>query len=370
MEKIIKVIYECKICNYKTHDKRNFYRHEKTLKHIDKSISVKEKNPKNKKKEKIHDLGFDKICNLDEIDTNKCKSCGKIYSTKSNMFRHEKTCLINSEKKIKVKNGDNKENKENKDIEDKDNIKLKEEIFKLTIENEKIKLEKEKEKEIKEIYEKLLKEAGSIMNKTTNLASKNADIANNAQIISMSALKYVNVNYKNAPSLTLIENFNINDLDYDDDEEKLKLVEIIIYHTKMNSLHKLLGDHIIKIYKKDDPSQQSFHSTDVSRLNYIVKRIIEEGSAKNNYKPIEEWEIDKMGKDICESLINPLIEKIICILRDYQEILSQKNILDLTKYEIENMEIICKIIMYMESGQLETNINKYIAPFFNLKKIK
>jgi len=51
-----------------------------------------------------------------------------------------------------------------------------------------------------------------------------------------------------------------------------------------------------------------------------------------------------------------------------QNFLSEKNILELSKYEIESMEIICKIIMYMESGQLETNINKYIAPFFNLKK--
>ncbi len=36
-------------------------------------------------------------------------------------------------------------------------------------------------------------------------------------------------------------------------------------------MHKLIGDHIIKHYKKDDLNLQSFHATDIARRKYLVK---------------------------------------------------------------------------------------------------
>jgi hypothetical protein len=44
-----------------------------------------------------------------------------------------------------------------------------------------------------------------------------------------------------------------------------------MYHYKNKSLHKLIGDHIVKNYKKDDIRLQSFHTTYVARCNYLIK---------------------------------------------------------------------------------------------------
>ncbi len=44
-----------------------------------------------------------------------------------------------------------------------------------------------------------------------------------------------------------------------------------MYHYKNKSLHKLIGDYIVKNYKKDDIRIQSFHTTDVARCNYLIK---------------------------------------------------------------------------------------------------
>ncbi len=40
----------------------------------------------------------------------------------------------------------------------------------------------------------------------------------------------------------------------------------------------------------------------------------------------------------------------------------------MTKDEKETMKIICDIIIEDEIGQLCNSINRYIAPYFNLKK--
>ena len=45
----------------------------------------------------------------------------------------------------------------------------------------------------------------------------------------------------------------------------------IIYSYNNKCLHKLIGDHIIDNYKKDDLKSQSFHATDIARRKYLVK---------------------------------------------------------------------------------------------------
>jgi hypothetical protein len=176
----------------------------------------------------------------------------------------------------------------------------------------------------------------------------------------MSALKYANEKFKDTPALLPIENFNINNLDFDNEEDKKQLVEILIYNAKQKSLDKLLGDHIIKYYKKDNPEEQSFHTTDCSRLNYIVRELIENALI---------WSIDKNGIKICSSIVKPLIKKCIATLMEHQKLLLNEMTLGNFNKQKE-VELIIDIIMSIDSGTLEADINKYIAPYFNLEKSK
>ncbi len=327
-------MYNCIYCNYETSDRSNFFHHNKTKKHLKNTSENSINNILNEKNKK---------------DIFECLFCNKIFSQKSNLSRHKKECQY--------------ENRNNKNLEEK--------IIKLTIENEKIKLEKQKETEIKEIYSNLLKEAGNMVNNTTKLANKNAELANTAQNISLSAIAYANKYFNNAPVLETINNFKINNLDYENKEEdKIKLIENLIYYAKNDCLEKLLGDHIIKDYKKNNSGQQSFYSTDVSRLSYIVRKL-KEASQLNNNCAKEEWETDKKGIEICKSIIVPLIKKCIEILSDYQKELLLELNRDPINFSAENRETVISIIdvmKKMELGQLEIEINKYIAPHFNLKK--
>jgi hypothetical protein len=337
--------YICTLCNYSTGDAANFIRHKKTKKHL--SYTVKKSYMLTKNTSNIT-IDVDKLQNMIPTNTNikekkfTCKDCEFETKHRSSYYRHLKTC---SNQKI--------HNNNNNDIDLK--IKL--------IISEK---EKELEKEKVEIYKQMHEEKTELLNNfmtnsniLLNKANDNTKVTAEAmKSVSMSAIKYANDKFQNTPALLPLENFNINDLDFDKVENKAQLVEILIYNAKQKSLDKLLGDHIVKEYKKDNPEEQSFHTTDCSRLNYIVRKLIENALS---------WSIDKNGIQVCKDIVKPLIKKCINALLEHQKILLQNmGIGNYTKQK--DVELIIDVIMSIDSGSLEVDINKYIAPYFNLTK--
>ena len=338
--------YKCEICNYETNDSGNFTRHKKTQKHIKLSLQKSITNNENDSK-KYHELS-QVIPKLSEVIPNEitkndskffCPDCKLIFSHKSNLSRHKKKC--------KIKNDFNELSK----------LKTKLEIAEMST-----KLEKEKT----EIYNEFLKEKTELLNNfmnnanvLLNKATDNTKITAQAiQSVSVSALKYANDKFKDTPALLPLDNFNINNLSFDNEEDKKQLVEILIYNAKQKSLDKLLGDHIIKYYKKENPEEQAFHATDCSRLNYIVRELIENALT---------WSIDKNGLKICKDIVKPLIKKCIDILLEHQKKLLRE--LSIGNYSVQkDVELIIDVIMSIDSGSLENEINRYIAPYFNLKK--
>ena len=329
--------YNCEICKYTTDYSSNYTIHKKSKKHL-LLISDKLKNSINYPKKSIladkNNSGVIMVVSTDDnklsLDDNKnnrkfiCTNCQIEFTQNSNLSRHKKKCV-------------KKEKKEDKE----DLIGMVKEL--------KIKMEfMERENKI---LNNILENANSVINKTTNLANTNANV-------SMSALKYANEKFKDTPALLPLENFKINNLDFDNQEEKAQLVEILIYNGKQKSLDKLLGDHIVKEYKKDNPEEQSFYTTDCSRLNFIVRELIEDALS---------WSIDKNGIKICSSIIKPLINKCITALLEHQKILLE-NMGTGNFTNRKDVVLILDVIMSIDSGSLESEVNKYIAPFFNLNK--
>jgi hypothetical protein len=351
------MLYKCDICNYSTNNSGNFSHHKKTKKHL---IFISKKS--NNEHMISHIITVDD--NNYHIDDNKkttddneklqqkfeCNICKTIYTHKSNLSRHKKKCQEqeNDKKNNELFNNTNKVLIE-KDYQLK--ILEKEKEFIEKMEKEKTELLKEKT----EFINNFMANANVLLNK----ANDNTKItAQTLQTVSFSALKYANEKFKNTPALLPLQNFNINNLDFDNEEDKKQLVELLIYNAKQKSLDKLLGDHIVKYYKKDKPEEQSFHTTDCSRLNYIVRELIENALT---------WNVDKNGLKICKDIVKPLIKKCINALMEHQKFLLE---------EMENrnyiynktVTIIIDVIMEIDSGSLESDINKYIAPFFNLNK--
>jgi len=339
--------YTCINCNYETNDPANFVRHKKTKKH---KLALEKVNSNEINSTLVSSVssGVSSVSIKTTIlSSNKnnliCENCGKEFNHKSSLSRHKsKYCYNNSYNSL---------------IKKEKEIMQKEFDLKLEISEREKEIYKKLEKEKSEMLNTFMNNANILLNK----ANDNTKITAQAmQTVSVSALKYANDKFKDTPALLPLDNFNINNLDFDNEEDKKQLIEILIYNAKQKSLDKLLGDHLIKYYKKDNPEDQTFHATDCSRLNYIVRELIENALI---------WSVDKNGIKICTSIIKPLIKKCISALMEYQKVLLHEMSLGNLNKQKE-VELIIDIIMSIDSGTLEENINKYIAPYFNLDKTK
>ncbi len=338
--------YFCKNCNYFTHDSGNFTRHKKTQKHIFLNKNETETVSNFEKRQSVYLESTSSLPQSTRQSTLTtvlaCENCDFSTKHKSSYYRHQKICQKSGENTI---------------------CELKNKLEQIEFEN-KLKLEfSEKEKEL---YQKMEKEKSELLNNFMNNANVLLNKANDntkitaqaMQTVSVSALKYANDKFKDTPALLPLDNFNINDLDFDNVEDKEQLIETLIYCAKQKSLDKLLGDHIVKCYKKENPEEQSFHTTDCSRLNYIVRDLIENALT---------WAVDKSGLKICKEIVKPLIKKCIDILLEHQkDILKEMGSGNYQKQK--DVELIIDVIISIDSGTLENDINKYIAPYFNLNK--
>jgi hypothetical protein len=333
----------CKICNYGTNNSGNFSHHKKTKKHISAeliySLQSKQVSIKTTNLLSFEDSTVSKSTINDEekITVFECSNCSKSFKHESNMYRHQKNCKEQKEstKELKIQLEYEKKEKE---------------LYK-KLEQEKSNLLKEKT----ELLNTFMNNANQIINKTQDNAKLSTEAIQN---VSISAIKYANEKYNNAPPLLTLDNFNINNLDFNNIKDKESITETLVYHTKLKSLDKLLGEHIIKNYKKEDPKNQSIHTTDCSRLNYIVRELIDN---------VSKWEVDKNGIKICSKIIKPLIERCIELLLEHQQKLLDEMVNG--KFNNKNdINSIINVLMNIDKGSLESDINKYIAPHFNINK--
>lgn len=79
----------------------------------------------------------------------------------------------------------------------------------------------------------------------------------------------------------------------------------------------------MEIYKKEDPSEQSFHTTDVSRYNFltmlntIFKNNITLKKNNNKHVNVAQWKEDKKGVQLKETVIRPYLYEIQKIYNEY-----------------------------------------------------
>ncbi len=334
-----------------------------------------------------------------------CEYCDYSTSDSANYAHHKKSKKhLTKLDQIKIK--------EYESIK-KENYELKQKIADIEKEMQQKLLEKENEK-LEEVNKILKEQSGKIINNTQN------------NTINIGSINYVNEHFKDAPPLEKITNFIINGIDTNDASQHDKFIDDIIYHHNNKILHQFIGDHLVNLYKKTDLNKQSFHITDTSRLNYVV-RVIENSSELNNdsennsdseddrynyinedtldsetkkfimvkkeyekqLKKIEKnkqmqliksnesennkkiWTTDKNGYKICKLLIDPTVKQLVNILKRKLKIKINKKIkIDNINNEIIYSEAINNILKNIDTKKLKNDINKYIAPKFNLDRKK
>jgi hypothetical protein len=358
---LIMVTYNCETCTFNTINKKDFNRHCKTNKHI---IKVKESD-------KIDTIKADKL-------TRSCPKCNKIFSTKSNMGKHlirfhnnnigidnPKTGNKNDGNIVCKKISCNKKKDKTAgkqgvassypDISPMlafDGVNLCCEYCEKKYNHRSSKSRHEKncakrliEKQKMELLEEKLKMKDQIIAAHENTGK----VANK----SLSLLGYLMTQFEETPPLEAIARNEIKAITNNKNNDYFTAAQILICEYKHDNLANFIGQEIIKLYKKDDLSEQSIHTSDVSRFNYIVM------DAKEDRK---NWTKDIKGLTINEKIIIPILGDIYRLMNKYQNKITNYD--SEKEFDTEEAQLSNKIKDEIDDFNLHREIHKIIAPYF------
>ena len=349
--------FSCGICKYNSQRKDNYLKHLTSIKH--------QNNARN---------NF------------KCENCEYITDLKTNLTRHSEICKSKQDLVIMGPNvNDYKENNTT-------NL-LMEQVVKLVqkiddrdkkLEEKDSKLE-EKDKIIINLINAKDKDSEFIKNMASTagrVAEKSVDVASQ----SMKALQFLQTYYKDAPALEppakwlpdykTVGRIELTESDkeedyYDEDHYKVEKRRRIMSEMdttkedefvlelmgKQNTMCEEIGKTIIEVIKKDNPKEQSLWCSDVARLSYFIKDIVD----KN--KNASEWKTDKKGIKMRDLLVKPLLNEIIAITidfmkRSFDNIATGKGD---TMHHLNMNEKTKELLDLLHSTKLCNDVKKYIG---------
>ena len=112
------------------------------------------------------------------------------------------------------------------------------------------------------------------------------------------------------------------------------------YNNNKNAYHVFIADFLIKFHKKQETSKQPIWNTDSSRYSYIIKTLP------------DDWIKDKQGVVLLDKCVNPFLDHIDELLREYSTYLEKR----ITTIQIEFMEQTKKRYITKYKNK---NLNKY-----------
>ena len=156
----------------------------------------------------------------------------------------------------------------------------------------------------------------------------------------------------------------------DEDTKNDIFVENIFAYIKLKTLHELLGNFLLKLYKKKNIEKQSIHVTDCSRLNFVYAEL-EKGINKVR------WKSDIKGVNITKIIIDPLLEYIEERVSKYQTKLLKRIVKEKGKCRRDGVNMaLSDTLMDMldetnkknKNFELKNKILNYIAPRLKIDK--
>lgn len=215
-----------------------------------------------------------------------------------------------------------------------------------------------------------VEKSASAMERSAAATEKTADVANK----SMSLLKYVQLNFPNAPPLKKLnkkEAFSM--LGYDNpnmsEEENEKYVKLVLANYENKNIAKFFGDLIVNYYEEDDVKDVRFWTSDVARLCFCVMQTIDkEGKT--------EWIKDKSGTKFTEMVINPMFNALNTIFNDFLNFKSewekkQKHIaIHQMDYLINSRQKSVELLKDIRYNKYTQPILKIVAPKYDFDTYK
>ena len=349
--------YKCDFCNYMTSRKYDFTRHCNSQAHVQNTKFLTPQMPayaSNSKK------------NVSNANKYFCKKCNASFGHRQSLWKHTKSrCLgptIRQPNKVlpsaeKVKSIISLP----PIVISVDNPELIKEIQRLK------KRESNLEKTNANLIETIKNQSISVKN-TSETAKK-----------SVNAMTFLNAKYPNAPPIAFLENNDdlakmtkeIYEKQNNISKSDHLFEEIIIFHFKKDTLPKLMGDVIVNMYKKDQSKEQSIWNSDVSRLTFVIKNLI-------NNTTDSVWIKDCKGLQVKNMIIKPMMnivrEKMTTYVNEGHDYVDEKTLErnlsnddeEKIKSLLLNMTNATKLIQTILLGKIHDDIVRYIAPHFNL----
>lgn len=361
--------YTCELCNFRTNRINNLKAHNITIKHLRKEGEIEfEKHQKSKniniaetivtenddicddtKCEKQENVTILKTKNDKQSMTNiekkpkkiyKC-SCNKTFSCYQNMWRHRNKCDGCSVTANLIHSNNNELAEIKQTMQNLTNV-----IKSLTVPST------------------VVTPQPININMTTNTNSNNTNNIGNT-LNMMSAIKYINENYLNTPPLNMLEPQSAKNLLLAQASDKHSAEEFMVYYYDKNLFHKFVGEIIKDEYKQENPEEQQFWTTDVSRLSFVVRRVMQENESK--------WIKEPEGKMVKKYIVSPILIEVKKMVDEYhtyckEKIRINKNTLKLLEMEkLLDSSITCDKISSDIGNQLfDDPVLRYIAPHFKL----
>lgn len=276
--------YECIPCNFKSNRQYDFKKHTLSSKHI----------------KKINNTPDTKYV---------CEICGFESSKRYNYNKHMESKLHKKMKSTELE----------KNIDE--IMKFKDNKICELYENQIEKIQKEADKKVKEAdkkvndanakLEKLQQQIFQTNDKIIDTCKSNADASKiNAKttkkIVNM--MTYAKANFADAPPLQKFEKEDLENL-LVKPNSKYSVFDHLTFQLVHGILHKCIVRIIAAKYKKQNPKEQSVWTTDVSRLNFIMKGIVANTD-------ISDWIPDKCGAYFTKLIITPIIDGIGAMMDD------------------------------------------------------
>jgi len=352
--------HRCDICNYETNRLADIDRHNRTRKH-NRNVMMQKNIPDEKIQcEKTNNLSTQCAKNKKTDDGAICDGCGGVYSCYNSLWRHKKYYCERPIKFPTIKSASDTSSGSENFIQKK--IKLSKNnqsdtdmiTFMNDLQNELIEQRKEM-KEVKEQNKKLL-----------DLASKSADVsitATKSTNKSMSMMAHAIKHWSNAPPMRQLEGKEALKLITFENKSKHPIEEVIIHQFNSGTLCRFLGNVLIKEFKKEEDIDQSLWTTDSSRLCFIIKQIVGDDGG-------DKWIADKSGIEITKLLISPLVNRVSEMMSEYSNKLmneiKKSDESEESKKAMEKMYDIGMVIRGIVKNDLQKEVLKYIAPYFNI----
>lgn len=205
-----------------------------------------------------------------------CKLCNLKLGCRSNYYRH-----VRDKCPVKILHEETKQYYE----------KLLENIReKLEMTNEELKTTREELIMTKNDLLKILSDDRTYLQNAQQTAASTIDK-------SVDALKFLSVYRKTAPELKQLTQEKAQALL----THETKLYDYLLYYNTEDKLDEYIGDIILKYIKKEDPDEQSVWNSDVSRLTYLIREIVDESPT---------WLRDPNGAMFDKKIISPFIDEI------------------------------------------------------------